>query len=390
MQRTATKNLMACVGYTSNLTTRSLAIDNKNHKTLRKYSGKSFFYAKNYKSILDCLDGGYQISMDLIEYMQDYSNLLQEHINRLNSYSNKWKSKIKQQSVLSSYNTTKRAQLETVRTPNRHAELLQNQHDVIQNIIVTYRTQVEQMYPNERFSTSHKHYRTDTKKNLFKAAYSSLSELSNKLEQLREQQEIAQNALDDANAQYENLCSDEIISKNKMTNAKEKQKKRKDKLGEIKREIVRTEEEYNQEQEIYRVRATKIYEECRILEQERLDLIGETLIKFSEIAFSSEYLTEQDEIYEDLMSKLQTQRNSLKDLNFWAQTYGVYGSTTSLSSQISHNGSISSETTTRKAKKSHKSEMTNTTTIEGSVIEDEEEQSQAHSTTTNAMALNQV
>ncbi|CAF4777547.1 unnamed protein product [Rotaria sp. Silwood1] len=373
MQRTTTTNLISCIGYKGSFASHALSIGNRNNSTLRRHKEKHFFHADNYKLILKCLDGGYDISTDLIEYMQDYCNLLQEHINHLNSYSKKWKSKLVQQLSLSSYNTTKRAQFETVRTPERRAKILQKQHDNIQTVIATYRTQVDRMYPKERFGTSHKHYRTNAKKILFEAAYSSLSELSNKLEKLREKEQQAQYALEDANTQYENFTDDETINR-------------------IKQEILQTKEQYKQEQEIYRKRATEIYEECRELEEQRLDLIGETLLKFNEAAFSSSYLFEQDEIYEDLKSKLENQRNTLKDLDFWAQTYGVYDSKTSLTPEMNHNDdihnqNISSPTTIRKTKTSHKNETENFTiteeNVEQSIDEDANEQSQTDNTITS-------
>ncbi|CAF0870658.1 unnamed protein product [Rotaria sordida] len=357
-----------------------------------EYIQSNFFDDDNYLSIIKCLDGGYEICKDCIEYMEDYNDLLQEYIDSLTSYSRKWKSKIKHQSALSSYNTTKLAQRETVSTPKQYAELLQIQYSAILKMIATYRTQVERIYPNERIGTTHKHYRTETMKNLFKAARSTLYKLSDKLEKLHEQETKAQHALHDANIQCENLSLDPTASKTKISNAKENQIKRQDKFDEIKREIVRIEEEYNQEYETYRTKAIDIYEKCRIFEQERLDLIGETLIKFNEVAFSSKYLTEQNEIYENLMLKLKTQRNSLEDLDFWAQTYGVYDSTTSLSSQTSQNESISSQITTRKTKKSHKNESENLTTkeenIQESIAEDEEQQSQVDNTTTTKLKKN--
>ncbi|CAF4637788.1 unnamed protein product [Rotaria sp. Silwood2] len=257
-----------------------------------EYIHSSFFDDENYLSIIKCLDGGHEIAKDSLEYMQDYNELLQEHSDNLNSYSKKWKSKIKQQSSISSYHTTKLAQRETVSAPKRFAEVLQNQYDAILKVTTTYRTQIERMYPNERLGTTHKHHRTQ---------------------------------------------------------------------------------------------AMDIYEKCRTLEKERLDLLGDTLIKFNEAAFSSNYLDEQDEIYENLMLKIKVERNSLEDLNFWAKTYHVYDSTTSLSSETNNNENISSQTTTQKTKKSHKNETENLTTkeenIQESVAEAQEEQSQADTTT---------
>ncbi|CAF1441363.1 unnamed protein product [Rotaria sordida] len=352
-----------------------------------EYIHSSFFDDENYLSIIKCLDGGHEVCKDCIEYMQDYNDLLQEHIDSLHSYSKKWKSKLKQQPSISSYNTTKLAQCETVSTPKRCADILQTQHDAILNVIATYRTQVERMYPNERIGTTHKHHHTEAMKNLFKDARSALCKLSSKLEKLREQETKAHNALHDANIQCENLSLDPTASKIKISNAKDNQSKREDKLDEIQREIEQIKAEYNQEYENYRMKAMNIYEKCRTLEKERLDLLGETLIKFNKVAFSSEYLTEQHEIYEGLMLKLKVERDSLKDLNFWAKTYHVYDSTTSLSSETNHNESISSQTaTTPKTTKSYKNETESSTikeeNIQESVAEgEEEEQSQANRTT---------
>ncbi|CAF1561302.1 unnamed protein product [Rotaria sp. Silwood1] len=353
-----------------------------------EYIHASFFNDDNFLSIIKCLDGGYEISKDCIEYMENYLELLQEFIDSLYSYSKKWRTKINQQSSVSSYHTTKLAQRDTVSTPKRRAEILQKQYDAILKVITTYRTQVDRMYPNDRVGTTRKHHRTEAMKNLFKEASSALCKLSSKLEKLHEQEKKAKDTLHNANVQCENLSFEPTASKTKISAAKDNQSKRQDKLDEIQREIERTEEEYNQEYENYRSKAMNIYEKCRALEKERLDLLGETLIQFNNAAFSSEYSNEEHEIYEDLMLKLKVERDSLKDLDFWAKTYHVYDSTTSLSSEKSHNESISSQTTTRKTKESHKNETEDLTTKEEttpeSVAEVEEEQSQADTITTTS------
>ncbi|CAF4718128.1 unnamed protein product, partial [Rotaria sp. Silwood2] len=289
MPRTATNSLMACTGYSTTLTTSDRPTSaNKSPSRGDKYYGKQFFDDKNYKSILECLDGGYQILKDLLEYMQDYCNVLNENIKSLTLYSRKWTLKVEQQSLLSSYNTTKSAQLEVVRAPERHAELIQARFAKVQTIIKIYTAEVERMYPRVLLSITHKHYRTDAMRNLFKAAYSSLSDLSSKREKLREQEKLIVDTLSDDDAQY--------------------QTKQQKNLKDIREEIERTERKYEREKVLYRERLTNIYEECRALEQERLDLMRETLIKFIKEAFSFENVTQQRQIYEDLSSMLQIQQ----------------------------------------------------------------------------------
>jgi hypothetical protein len=357
-----------------------------------EYIHKNFFDEENYQSIIKCLDGGHEISTDLLEYMQDYYDLLQDFIHRLTSYSNKWKSKLKHQSSLSSYHTTKRAQIQTVRSPEKLAQLLQARCDAIQPVISKYKKQVEKMYPSERLSTVRKHYRTDVMKKLFKNAHSPLIKLSEKLEKLHEQEKRAQKALLDAKIQCQNLGLDETTSKNKLTRANDHQETKQSELQAIQDKIARIEKEYNQERETYLEKATEIYQQCRELEQERLDQIRQTLIEFTQATNSSEYSSEQDAIYEDLLLKIKTEQDTLVDLDFWAQTYHVNILTKSISSESNqnddHNENIESQTTTQKTKKSPKNEAANLTTIEEnttqSVVEDQEEKSVADKTSTSA------
>ncbi|CAF1217784.1 unnamed protein product [Rotaria sp. Silwood1] len=248
--------------------------------------------------------------------MQDYCNLLRENITSLTSYSRRWICRIEQQPLLSSYKTTKDVQLEIVRTPERHVELIKARVEKIEQIIATYTTEVEKMYPRALFGVTHKHYRMKATKNLFKAAYSSLSELSDKLKELQEQETRAKSALNDNDGQS--------------------QTRQQEILKDIREEIERIKPAYDREKESYRERATKIYQECRELEKERLDLIRKTLIKFIKAAFSFENVSAQRQIYEDLSSMLQNQQNTSEDLDFWARHYGVYDPTTSRSSLMSH------------------------------------------------------
>ncbi|CAF4457393.1 unnamed protein product, partial [Adineta steineri] len=82
--------------------------------------------------------------------MQDYNDLQLEYARSLTSHSNKWSSKIKQQLSLSSYHTTKRAQLKTSNLPDKIAQLITSRCDAIQQVIDTYQGQVDRMYPSER------------------------------------------------------------------------------------------------------------------------------------------------------------------------------------------------------------------------------------------------
>ncbi|CAF4478267.1 unnamed protein product, partial [Rotaria magnacalcarata] len=84
------------------------------------------------------------------------------------------------QSTLSSYNTTRAAQLKTTYAPSLEAEYLQARHDAIQEVIDECRTELSRIYPKESSNSSSKHNRTDYMIDSFEAARSVLLKLSEK------------------------------------------------------------------------------------------------------------------------------------------------------------------------------------------------------------------
>jgi hypothetical protein len=326
--------------------------------------------------------------------MQDYYDLQQDVSHRLTSYSNKWRSKLNHQASLSSYNTTKRAQLQTVRAPEKLVPLIKSRSDAIQEVINTYKKQVERMYPTERFGTVHKHYRSSDMEKLFKNAYSPLSKVSKKLKALHITKKEAEEALRDAKIQYQNLELAGTTSESKLSRANNNREAKQSELEAVKRRITRAEEHYEQEREIYHGKASEIYQQCRVLEQERLDQIRDTLMQFSQAVHTSEYSTKLDAVYEDLLSNLTNQQNTLADLDFWAQTYHVNICTTSASAESAedHDDTANTESqttiTTQKTNASQENEITVLTTIEENTAqpaaETEEDQSVMDKPTTPA------
>jgi len=120
--------------------------------------------------------------------------------------------------------------------------------------------------------------------------------------------------------------------------------------------------------------------------------IQQTVIKFIQAVHSSEYSNEQNSIYEDLLLNINSQQDSVEDLDFWARTYRVNVLTESISSELNQNDddneNIESQTTTQNGENFQENETANLTTIEEntnqSVAETEEEQSVANKTTTSA------
>jgi hypothetical protein len=101
--------------------------------------------------------------------MQDYHDNVREQARNLVSYSVKWTSRLKQQSSLVSYHTTKRAQLDVVRVTKELARVKESTCSEIQKVIEKYRNYVNETYISERFRPGRKHRRTNEFKKLFKS-----------------------------------------------------------------------------------------------------------------------------------------------------------------------------------------------------------------------------
>ncbi|CAF5221543.1 unnamed protein product, partial [Rotaria magnacalcarata] len=155
--------------------------------------------------------------MDLIEWMQDYCDQEREQARNLCSFTDKWITRLKQQSSLVSYHTTKRAQLDVVRIPKQLAELKESNCDEIQKVIDKYRNRVNDIYINERFRPGRKHRRTSEFKKLFKTAHASLSEVANQLETLRSLHKKAREALRTAESACEILHLDPTATDKQLT-----------------------------------------------------------------------------------------------------------------------------------------------------------------------------
>ena len=262
--------------------------------------------------------------MDKITYMQECHDLFDSQGNAHLAYAKRWKSKLKQQSTLSSYHTTKRAQLQTVvNTHQKHAEVISSQCQAMQQVISDFSEQVDRLYP------SGKHIRAQEMKLAYKTARAPLQLAEDKLKSLQNKEERAAGALHDANVQCENLQFDAPDNASKQSRAQENQKERQNALKFAQDNVVQAKGDLAEEKIVYRQKAQEIFQLCQSLEEKRFDLIRETLIAFARAVHSSDYTNELDSIYDGLVSKIEKEQNSVEDLKFWSRTYGVDKVTTS-------------------------------------------------------------
>ena len=287
------------------------------------YILKDFFIGENYQSILKCLDDGYSVLTDQLEYIRDYREHLKNQIESLTSFSNKWKSKINHQSTLASYNTTKQSQIEMINSASKAAQLIKKRCDEIDQVISSFRRQIDRFYPGERLGTVHKHYRSDSVKKQFKDARAPVNKASKIRDEMRGEKEKADKSLLNARSKCQELELNATTSKSAMTKANDHLEKKQRESKEADEQLDEAEEKVQREEKSYAGKAMEIYQTCRVYEAERLDLIRETLIEFVHAIHSTEHSSEQDELYAKLLTKIESQQNTEVDLNFWAEIYHV-------------------------------------------------------------------
>lgn len=280
---------------------------------------QNFFHGDNYQSILKCLDEGYDVMKDEKEYMDDYCTLLKKDIENRTSYSKKWKSKLKHQPTISSYNTSKQIQMEFLNFPVQLSQLDQTRIDAIEQVIRSFDGQINRMYPRERFGLSHRHYQTDSLKKKFQYAAASVSQASKLVEQIEEEKSKAEKSLHQARIDLQDLELDLIADTSKVMKAQQRVERKEKESQTIDDRLTRAKDDLAQEKITYHDKAMEIYEKCREYESERLNLIRETLIQFIRVI----HPTDQDVMYEKLLARITSQHNTQADLDFWAQTYLV-------------------------------------------------------------------
>jgi hypothetical protein len=319
---------------------------------------------------------GYDVSIDLIEWMQDYCDNEREQARNLISYADKWTGRLKQQASLSSYHTTKRAQLDVVRITKELARLKELTCNEIQKVIEKYRNYINETYISERFRPGRKHRRTQEFKKLFKSAYASLREVSDELEILHAQEKKAREAVRTAESAYEILVLDPTTSDKHRARATDILTKKRVQLEEIEEKVAETKDRQKSAKKTYRIKATEIFKQCQYVEEERLEQIRETLLDFIQAINTQKYSGEFNDIFDGLNKKVTTQQNSFDDLLFWAKTYGIENRLTK-SLKLTEDGENTVESrTTKKSTNQHKSIVENDT--------DEDEPSAAVSSTTPA------
>ncbi len=266
---------------------------------------------------------GYEIAKDLIEMMEDYCQIDRIRAQNLMSFSARWIKRLKNQSTIASYHTTKRAQLDTIRSAKHFARIDENRCDALQTVITEYRQIVNETYIRVNFGHRYEHCRTREFKKLFKHAHASLTESKKNLDKLCAQKNRAEHALLEATSIVEAVDNDQTMSNKKRINKSNNQRKCETELKKLEGKVADAKNDYADAKRMYRKKVKEIFLQCQEVEKRRLDKIREILLLFIQTMDTRNYTSQIEQIYDELISNITTQQNSLDDLVFWANTYGV-------------------------------------------------------------------
>jgi hypothetical protein len=254
--------------------------------------------------------------MALRKSMEEQLELRQENTNGLTSWSKKCIARLNKQSSLATYNTTMTVELNTYRIFRKQAEIEQESCEALRSVINNFTEQINAMFPKKRFSITHQHRQANTIKDRFEQARFPLKTALNKLVKLRKNEKKLLHATNNGTVASQN--SDFNSTTNKTQN----------KLEKIRCDIAGAEGKRKEKEEKYIADATDIFKQCQQFEKERLDLMKKTLIDFIQAIHPAKHSTALVEIYEQLIFTIENQQNSLNDLHYWANTYGIHNLTT--------------------------------------------------------------
>lgn len=165
----------------------------------------------------------------------------------------------------------------------------QSRHDNMKAVVSSYENQLNLIYPRHRFYRKRKHNKSDEIRQEFVEAQSKCQQLCDKLTQLHNRKQTIKKAKDNPEVSSADM--------NRQNGD----------LSDIKENISRTTKQFEEEKTKYHAKANVIYQKCQQLEQERLDLCKETLIKFLGEMHPQNYAIEENTIYDHFLVDILSQ-----------------------------------------------------------------------------------
>ncbi|CAF3251565.1 unnamed protein product, partial [Rotaria sp. Silwood2] len=215
------------------------------------------------------------MDQDLIRMMGGYCKIDRTRAQALLLFSQNWTKHVKNQPRISSYHTTKCAQLDTISIAKHLARADDNRCDALETVINNYRTRVDETYIRVNFGRRFEHCRFREFKKLFKDAHASVTESEKNLDKLRDRVYQEEQALLNAKIATEKVIHDETSTERKRLNKSNAQTKCEIQLKRLEEKVTRAEQTLTSTKQIYRERAKQIFAQCQQVEkQHRRDSLG--------------------------------------------------------------------------------------------------------------------
>ncbi|XP_076327045.1 protein kinase C and casein kinase substrate in neurons protein 1-like isoform X2 [Tachypleus tridentatus] len=278
-------------------------------------SSDSFWEPGNYKRTTKRTEDGFRLSNELIQLIQERSELEKNYGKNLRTWAKKWNDIIEKGPE---YGTTEAAWKGVLGEADRRCEMHVRVKDKLQNEVVQ---QIKQWQKDNFHKSMIQLKEKKEMDDAFKKAQKPWAKLLAKVNR--------------AKSDYHTACKNEKSSQNQERNAgadsslsPDQVKKLQDRVAKCKDDVQRTKERYDQAlREIndynakYMEDMTFVFDKCQEFEQKRLDFFKEILFGIHACLNISED-PELPQIYEEYKHTIQN-ADATKDLKWWSNNHGV-------------------------------------------------------------------
>ncbi|XP_076351552.1 protein kinase C and casein kinase substrate in neurons protein 1-like isoform X2 [Tachypleus tridentatus] len=278
-------------------------------------SSDSFWEPGNYKRTTKRIEDGFRLSNELIQLIQERSEIEKSYGKSIRAWAKKWNDIIEKGPE---YGTTEAAWKGVLVEADRRCEMHIRVKDKLQNEVIQ---QIKQWQKDNFHKSMMQLKEKKEMDDAFKKAQKPWAKLLAKVNK--------------AKSDYHTACKNEKSAQNQERNANadtslspDQVKKMQDRVAKCKDDVQRTKERYEQAlREIndynakYMEDMTVVFDKCQEFEQKRLDFFKETLFGIHACLNISED-PELPQIYEEYKHTIQN-ADAIKDLKWWSHNHGI-------------------------------------------------------------------
>lgn len=281
-------------------------------------SSDSFWEPGNYKRTTKRIEDGYKLCNDLMQLIQERSEIEKTYAKSLRNWAKKWNESIEKGPE---YGTTEAAWKGVLVEAERKCEMhLRIKERLLNDVVTQIKQWQKENYHKSMMQIKEKKEMDDN----FKKAQKSWAKLLAKVNKCKTDYHTACKNERSAVNQERNATGDTSLSPDQVLSVKKLQ----DRVTKCKDDVQKTKEKYEQAlQEIndfnakYMEDMTDVFDKCQIFEEKRLNFFKEMLFGIHGcLNISTD--AELPQIYEEYRHTVQN-ADAAKDLKWWANNHGV-------------------------------------------------------------------